>query len=95
MAGPSGVIVRGMGEERSPGLVSKGAVKEFPSSLTRHEQMISPMHSPHAPSSLIGINRTQNDSTVGQKKVPFTLFSFVLQPPETCEIFFDLLGRNF
>uniref|UniRef100_A0A1I7VA67 SANT domain-containing protein n=1 Tax=Loa loa TaxID=7209 RepID=A0A1I7VA67_LOALO len=64
-AGSPGVIVRGMGDERTTaasGPVSKGAMKEFPPSVTRigvtsSSQTISGQ-------SLIGIKRTLNDSAL-------------------------------
>ncbi|VDD94255.1 unnamed protein product [Enterobius vermicularis] len=67
-AGPSGVIVRGGAEERSVGLVSKGAMKEFPASVAKQEVSVPSVPSPLAAATLIGINRSVNDSTLVHKK---------------------------
>uniref|UniRef100_A0A915PM23 SANT domain-containing protein n=1 Tax=Setaria digitata TaxID=48799 RepID=A0A915PM23_9BILA len=65
-ASPSGVIVRSMGDERSTasaGPVSKGAMKEFPPSVTRIGVTLSSTQPVSGPS-LIGIKRTLNDSAL-------------------------------
>lgn len=63
----SGVIVRGMGDERttaSGGPVSKGAMKEFPPSVTRIGITSSSATQAVSGQSLIGIKRTLNDSAL-------------------------------
>ncbi|VDK87217.1 unnamed protein product, partial [Onchocerca ochengi] len=65
-ASPSGVIVRGVGDERtttSGGPVSKGAMKEFPPSVTRIGVTLSSTQAVSG-QSLIGIKRTLNDSAL-------------------------------
>ncbi|VDO31403.1 unnamed protein product, partial [Onchocerca flexuosa] len=62
----SGVIVRGVGDERttaSGGPVSKGAMKEFPPSVTRIGVTLSSTQTVSG-QSLIGIKRTLNDSAL-------------------------------
>uniref|UniRef100_A0A0N5AZ09 POU domain protein n=1 Tax=Syphacia muris TaxID=451379 RepID=A0A0N5AZ09_9BILA len=68
MPGSSGVIVRGASEDRSIGLVSKGAVKEFPASLGKQEFVPATVPSSLAAAALIGMNRTQNDLAATFKK---------------------------
>ncbi|KAM3724317.1 Nuclear receptor corepressor [Dirofilaria immitis] len=65
-ASPSGVIVRSVGDERttiSGGPVSKGAMKEFPPSVTRTGVTSSSAQAVSG-QSLIGIKRTLNDSAL-------------------------------
>ncbi|VDM96193.1 unnamed protein product [Thelazia callipaeda] len=65
-SGPSGVIVKGASDERimtTAGLVSKGAVKEFPPSVSRNSMQQSST-SNISSQGLIGIKRTLNDSAL-------------------------------
>lgn len=66
------MIVRGANEERAVGLgvVSKGAMKEFPPSMNKSAIGITaPQSSSFSPHGLIGINRPQNDSTLAGRRV--------------------------
>lgn len=76
----SGVIVRSVVDERtssSAGPVSKGAVKEFPPSVTR--AVLTPSPAPSlSGQSLIGIKRTLNDSaltTAVDRRVSYSTFT--------------------
>ncbi|KHN78916.1 Nuclear receptor corepressor 1 [Toxocara canis] len=70
-AGASGVIVRGATEERATalGVVSKGAMKEFPPSMAKSAIGIAGPPSSFSAHGLIGISRSPNESTMAARRL--------------------------